>query len=93
MQIIDLHQPEAPFTRGSVLLPAIGTDIVLRGYHAYVSTSGAGVQILDIRDPAAPFLVGSAPSGDTRMITLRDDELLDRRRCPPGPASLSGPVL
>ncbi len=75
MQIVDLADPTDPVPLGAAILPALGTDISLRGYHAYVSTSGTGVQVLDIRDPEAPFLLGAAPAGPASAVIVREDHL------------------
>ena len=75
LQIIDVTEDTAPVVLGQTLLPSVATGLDVRGYHAYVSTAASGVQVIDVRDPARPVLVGAAPSGPSTTLTLREDEL------------------
>ncbi len=53
--------------RGSLLLPDVVEDIYAVDQRAYVACNGAGLQIVDISSPTAPFLRGSYDTPGTAM--------------------------
>jgi len=62
--------------RASVYLAAQLSDVWVEGFNAYVATSGAGVKVVDVRDPGKPKeslslgLVGSAEAVATQGTRL-----------------------
>jgi hypothetical protein len=55
-------------------LPDIVRDIAVRDGYAYVADSGGGLVILDVRNPAAPRMVGRTPlEGVAAMVRLKDN--------------------
>jgi hypothetical protein len=53
--------------KGSLLLPDVVEDIYAVDQKAYVACNGAGLQIVDISNPAAPFLRGAYDTPGTAM--------------------------
>lgn len=59
MNIYDVTAPSASSLRGSHPIPSPCLGIAVRGDRAYLALGAAGLQIVDIANPAAPQLVGS----------------------------------
>ncbi len=51
--------PFVPSTAGTIALPGAAQVVRVRDGLAYIGTAGSGLQIFDVRDPAAPVFVGS----------------------------------
>lgn len=67
---------------GGLDTPGHAFDVAVGGNYAYVADDGFGLQIVDITDPANPFLVGShEPLDQTNSIALGGEYLFiaDRR--------------
>jgi hypothetical protein len=71
LSVVDLVAPGTPVLRDTVPTPAVAYDLVLSDTHAYVGS--AGIQVLDLSDPAAPVEVGSI---DNAWFTQRYNEAL-----------------
>ena len=66
LQIFDISNPALPSLVTEVELPDSVTDVTVLGSRAYVSLYEDGrnaLRVLDISDPAAPFLVGAYADG------------------------------
>jgi hypothetical protein len=68
LRAFDVADPTRPVEVGRVDLPAAPTDLVVENGYAYVSemrsrTATGGLRTLDVRDPAAPALVGTLLGG------------------------------
>ena len=81
--VIDVQTPAAPRLRGSVPLrvatigPTLsftGTGLAVRSGFAYLPRSALGVQVVDVRHPDAPRLVGllDTPSSALRVAATND---------------------
>lgn len=85
LDIIDAGNPDAPVETGSLML-ASPSGIAVNGDFAYLSTSGAGcgVVVVDVSQPTAPQLKGSAAcSGIPGVIAYHNNALytvLDKNR-------------
>lgn len=55
--ILDISEPSNPVKLGKIILPDMVSDIAVVGEYAYVSDSGAGLQIIDVSDPTSPGLI------------------------------------
>ena len=85
--VLDLRDPLAPRRRGAVSLPlvtrspsstlgTIGGGLTVAGAFAYLARDTLGLQVVDIRHPDAPRLVGllNTPS-QASYVTAADDRL------------------
>jgi len=66
LRIMDVTRPEVPQLIGHVDLPMLITGIALSGSHAYLSCLEAGLQVVDIGNPAAPCLDCLLPNNGYR---------------------------
>ena len=71
VEIVDVSVPSLCWSRGSYSTPNRATDVFVSGGLAYVTWSYlddnrwievGGLQVLDVRDPSQPQLLGSAPT-------------------------------
>lgn len=61
LQVVDVSRPDAPFPMGAIETP--GDDalrVALSGGHAFVAAFADGLQVVDVRDPVTPRLVGGS---------------------------------
>jgi hypothetical protein len=68
----DITDPQNPVHLGqSEVLAGPSSDLAVSGNHVYMLIENAGIQILDVSDPAAPARLGFCPlEGDTRVIAV-----------------------
>ena len=60
LKIAGLSDPAHPVPVGeSTALPDLVTDVAVSGGYAYVADHAAGLRVIDVSNPAAPFEVGS----------------------------------
>jgi hypothetical protein len=70
LAVVDLASPSTPTLRGRAVLGG-GLGVTLAGTLAYVAAGDAGVQIVDVANPDAPRVVGTANTpGRARGIAL-----------------------
>jgi hypothetical protein len=56
--VVDLSTPTNPVEVGRCMLPASALQIQVTNGYAYVAASSKGLQVVDVSDPAAPFIAG-----------------------------------
>lgn len=83
LRIIDLADPDAPQTVGTVTTPGSAIGVTLVGTLAYVCASTEFV-VCDVSDPAAPLVIGSvaAPNGAAAAAIAGQPGLCRRLRRP-----------
>ena len=60
LTVLDISDPQAPVETGSCeIVGGSVSDIAISGSHAYVAAADAGMQVIDIGDPANPTPVAS----------------------------------
>jgi hypothetical protein len=57
MAVVDVSNPTAPFTVGTVDVPGYATAIEVAGTYAFVASDGCGLVVFDIVNPRAPMQV------------------------------------
>jgi hypothetical protein len=57
--VLDIADATHPRVLGDVMLSGRVTDVAVSGQFAYVAADYAGLQVVDVGDPAAPLVVGS----------------------------------
>ena len=61
LQIFDISNPYAPSLAGRATVGNVPYDVQVQGRYAYVvTTAGATIEKIDITDPTAPFVTGTA---------------------------------
>jgi hypothetical protein len=91
LRIIDVSDPTNPTGRGTYISPGLICRVRVVGGHAYVAAGIAGLQIVDVRIPAAPVLIRSyiPPS----RLPIYDVQVAgDRAYIVSGPANTCGGV-
>lgn len=79
--VLDVADARHPVQVGAVSLPGfVANDLLLDGDYAFVANGGAGLAVIDIRDPAEPFIdaqvqvpgfaQGLALAGGRLLVTL-----------------------
>jgi hypothetical protein len=64
--VLDISQPSAPTVLGqSPVLPDIVRGVAVSGGYAYVADGDAGLQVIDISNPAAPVRVAGLDTSDS----------------------------
>jgi hypothetical protein len=61
LKVIDISNPGTAKVVGSIALAGQPTDVSLGNGHAFVAAYTGGAQIVDVRQPAAPVVVGGLP--------------------------------
>jgi hypothetical protein len=59
LRIVDISQPAAPVTKGTVTLPDSPTAMAVAGSTIYLAMGLRGLSIVDAKNPEAPALAGS----------------------------------
>lgn len=67
LQVIDKSGSTTPETIGSVSIPTEAKDVSVLGNHAYVADGVAGLQVINITNPASPTIDGSIRTNDARV--------------------------
>jgi hypothetical protein len=65
--VVDVTDPTSPQEVGSILLSSLPISMVASGTKLYVSTEFAGLQVLDVSNPASPSVIGQLPSTDGQV--------------------------
>jgi hypothetical protein len=67
LRIFDLANPMAPVSVGWIDTPGNARDVAVANNVAFVA-DGSSVQVIDVRNPSAPFIIGAyAPAGFTAL--------------------------
>jgi hypothetical protein len=75
LRILDLASPEQPHVVGELAIrldraPCLA-DLAVRGRHVYLAAQSAGLEVVDVLDPAAPRRLGRAtPNDDVDAVAL-----------------------
>jgi hypothetical protein len=61
LRAVDCADPSAPTSPGTALVSRMVEQVAVAGSRAYVSAAAGGVQVVDLSNPAAPFLAAEIP--------------------------------
>lgn len=71
--VADLSDPVQPVEVGRVVLTGVVRDIDILDERAYVATGESGLAIVDLSDPSAPFVLGTAAAAFGEVIDVVAD--------------------
>lgn len=63
LEIADITNPANPVELSKVLLPSVVGGIAISGNYVYVANHKAGLRIIDVNNPAAPYQAGFFDTG------------------------------
>jgi len=72
IDIWDISNPEVPKKCCSFDTPGYACGLSIKGTYAYIADSDAGVQVINVADPAKPYIVGNFEMACATNIVLND---------------------